>query len=126
MSHLSLVAGTGTKSSTSNTLEFKNKLSPSPTILVIEDNPDDLRVLANFIGDLGKVFFASTGEEGIRKAEAIKPDLVLLDIELPDIMGPAVFKFLQEQGDATVIFNPQQFERVLPHKSPCDREKKCR
>lgn len=89
-------------STTTKKTSAKNLLQP--TILVIEDNPDDLRVLSNYIGDLGKIVFASTGEEGIRMAEQTHPELILLDIELPDIMGPTVFKRLQGQSDAAVIF----------------------
>ncbi len=74
------------------------------TLLVIEDNPDDVRLLANFVGDLGRVVFASTGEEGIRMAGELRPDLILLDIELPDILGPAVFKRIQAKGESAVIF----------------------
>lgn len=76
-----------------------------PTILVIEDNPDDLRVLANFIRDLGTVVFASNGSDGVRMAKESKPDLILLDIELPDIIGPVVYKQIrQETPHVPVIF----------------------
>ncbi len=81
----------------------RNTQTNVPTILVIEDNPDDLRVLSNYIGDLGKIVFAGTGTEGMAMAEKVKPDLILLDIELPDILGPAVFKNLQSQGDETAV-----------------------
>ena len=80
-----------------------NSQAPA-TILVIEDNPDDLRLLSSCISDLGKVVFAPTGEEGIHMAEQLRPDVIVLDIELPDILGPVVFKRIQAQTGSAVIF----------------------
>lgn len=72
-------------------------------ILVIEDNPDDLRALAQFIGDLGKVTFATSGEDGLRQIAERMPDLVLLDIELPDIRGPEVFRQLRSAHETVPV-----------------------
>lgn len=81
------------------------KTNTKPKILVIEDNPDDLRVLANFIRDLGTVQFASNGKDGVRMAMETQPDLILLDIELPDIIGPVVYKQIRDaHSEVPVIF----------------------
>lgn len=74
------------------------------TILIVEDNPDDLRTLAGVIGDEAKILFASTGQQGLDMAHKHKPDLIMLDIELPDIPGPNVFKQLQQEGETAVMF----------------------
>jgi two-component system, cell cycle response regulator DivK len=57
-------------------------------VLVIEDNEKN-RYLISFIlkGAGYEVIEASTGEEGVSLAERTKPDLVLMDIQLPGIDG---------------------------------------
>ena len=78
-----------------------------PLILIIEDNPSDLRVLGNLVNHLGEVIFATSGESGLILAQHRKPDLILLDVELPDINGFKIcseLKKLQETEDSAVIF----------------------
>ena len=64
----------------------------SPTILVVEDSPD----LADSLYDLLEMndftpFIARNGREGAALALEKKPDLVILDIRLPDIDGYQVY-----------------------------------
>jgi diguanylate cyclase (GGDEF)-like protein len=76
-------------------------------ILIIEDNPSDLRVLGNLVNHLGEVIFATTGESGLILAQLRKPDLILLDVELPDINGLKIcseLKKLPETEDSAIIF----------------------
>jgi two-component system phosphate regulon response regulator PhoB len=69
-------------------------------ILVIEDEPDILQVLDYNLREKGhKVYLAANGEEGVKLAREKKPDLVLLDLMLPDIPGTTVCKTLK--GDPT-------------------------
>lgn len=65
-------------------------------ILLIEDNPQN-RYLADFLlKQRGhEVFPAETGTEGLRLAAQIKPDLILLDIQLPGMDGHAVARQLK-------------------------------
>jgi len=57
-------------------------------ILIIEDNEDNLYMI-KFILEQNNhdVIVARTGTEGIKTALNIKPDLILMDIQLPDING---------------------------------------
>ena len=67
-------------------------------ILVIEDETDIQQILDYNLREKGhKVFIAGKGEEGLRIAREKKPDLVLLDLMLPDIPGTEVCK--QLKGD---------------------------
>ena len=60
-------------------------------ILVIEDEPDIQQILDYNLREKGhKVFIAGKGEEGLRLAREKRPDLVLLDLMLPDIPGTEV------------------------------------
>lgn len=58
------------------------------TILVIDDNPSQLIVVQHLLQPLGfAVFTATNGAEGLAQAERCRPDLVLLDIQMPGCSG---------------------------------------
>ena len=57
-------------------------------ILVVEDEEDNRRIMNDMLTAAGyEVIMATTGEEGVAMAEAHLPDLILMDIRLPDIDG---------------------------------------
>ncbi|OLP19072.1 two-component system response regulator [Leptolyngbya sp. 'hensonii'] len=62
-------------------------------ILIVDDEAD-IRTVAQasleIMGDW-EVITAASGHEGIAKAETEKPDLILLDVMMPDIDGPTAF-----------------------------------
>ncbi len=65
-------------------------------ILIIEDEPDIQQILEYNLREKGhKVFIAGNGEEGLRIAHEKRPDLVLLDLMLPDVAGTEVCKALK-------------------------------
>jgi two-component system phosphate regulon response regulator PhoB len=65
-------------------------------VLVIEDDPDILEVLDYNLTEKGhKVTLTSKGMDGIRIAKDTRPDLVLLDLMLPDIPGTDVCKAIK-------------------------------
>ena len=58
------------------------------TILVIEDHEDNRRIMRDLLTSSGyEVIEAVTGEEGVIAAETYRPDLILMDVELPGIDG---------------------------------------
>ncbi|HSQ63471.1 MAG TPA: response regulator, partial [Polyangiaceae bacterium] len=65
-------------------------------VLVIEDNVDAAESLRDALElDLNTVAVAGTGREGIEKARAFKPDVVLCDIGLPEMDGYAVARAMR-------------------------------
>ena len=68
-------------------------------ILVIEDDVLDAEVIKKAIESEGEmeVETASTGEDGLKKALEFKPDLVTLDLILPDISGFEVCRRLKSE-----------------------------
>jgi CheY-like chemotaxis protein len=66
-------------------------------LLVVDDEPDAVLILARTLSARGyKVTTAETGRQAINLAKAEKPDLILLDILMPDIDGTQVAAALQE------------------------------
>ena len=60
----------------------------SKSILVIEDQEDSRRIMRDLLTSAGyHVIEAVTGEEGVTEAETHRPDLILMDIQLPDFDG---------------------------------------
>ena len=71
-----------------------------PTILVIEDEPDIRDVLEHCLTREGyQVMVAADGADGLKKAENHRPDLVLLDLMLPEIDGLEVCRRLKEMPE---------------------------
>lgn len=67
-------------------------------VLVIEDEPDLREVLQYNLAQAGhRPFSAATGEAGFKMALEVRPDLVLLDLMLPDIPGTTVAKSLRRE-----------------------------
>lgn len=69
---------------------------PAGTLLCVEDNELNMDLVEGLVADLPGVTLlkASTGSEGVRLAKQHKPDLVLLDMKLPDINGLQVVRDL--------------------------------
>jgi len=66
-------------------------------ILNIDDDESGRELLSRYLGKAGfKVIEAATGEEGLRLASEVKPELILLDIRLPDLDGFEVCRRLRE------------------------------
>ena len=72
-------------------------------ILIIEDEKALINNLSMALSDNYDILTAITGKEGLKKAQNETPDLILLDIMLPDIDGLQVFQTLQENDDTDGI-----------------------
>jgi two-component system KDP operon response regulator KdpE len=78
--------------------------APAPVVLVIEDEPQMRRFLRTSLQSQGyQVVEAATGREGLRHAAGHNPDLILLDLGLPDGDGLAVAKVLRTQRKTPII-----------------------
>src|SRR5512138_1998561 len=89
-------------------------------ILVIEDEPDLQKILAYNLRKEGyEVLQALDGSEGLRVARAQKPDMVLLDLMLPDLPGTEVCKALKAEAatrDIPILMltaKGEEIDRVL-------------
>jgi len=60
----------------------------SKKILVVEDQEDNRRIVRDLLNSVGfELIEAMTGHEGVRIAETSKPDLILMDIQMPEMDG---------------------------------------
>jgi len=72
---------------------------PGETILIIEDEPTMLRGLKdNFEFEGYRVITAEAGQEGLEAALNTRPDLILLDIMLPEINGYEICRLIRQEG----------------------------
>jgi two-component system, OmpR family, KDP operon response regulator KdpE len=80
-------------------------MSPSPvTLLVIDDEPQIRRVVRHVLeGDDARVLEAGSGREGIDLAAAERPDLIVLDLGLPDMTGAEVCRELRGWSTAPIV-----------------------
>ncbi len=74
-------------------------------ILIIEDDIDMLSFLGILLREAGyEVLPASSATHGLKLAETSRPDLVLLDIMMPDVDGWETCRRLREMGDMPIVF----------------------
>jgi two-component system KDP operon response regulator KdpE len=79
-------------------------MHPRPTVLVIDDEPQIRRVVRHALeADGARVLEAATGREGVDAAAAQRPDLIVLDLGLPDLPGLDVCRDLRAWSTAPVI-----------------------
>ena len=79
-------------------------MSQTSTILVIDDEPQIRKFLRISLASQGyKVLEAGTGTEGLSQAALNKPDLLVLDLGLPDMDGQDVLREFREWSKAPVV-----------------------
>ncbi len=95
----------------------------NPRVLCVEDSEPNFRLIENVLRDRPgtDLVWAETGEKGLEMARARTPQLVLLDLDLPDIHGSKVLERLQAQPETAhtpvIVISadatPSQIERML-------------
>lgn len=79
-------------------------MSTQPLVLVADDEPRITKLVSIVLSEEGfRVVTANSGEEALKKAEEIRPDIVLLDIVMPDFDGIEVMRQLRERRPVAVI-----------------------
>jgi len=73
------------------------------TLLLVDDEPVNLRVLNNTLKEDYHLIFAKSGTEALRLAEQEKPDMILLDIMMPGLSGKEVCSALKEDDELRKI-----------------------
>ncbi|WP_324770076.1 diguanylate cyclase [Pokkaliibacter plantistimulans] len=73
------------------------------TVLIVDDEKSNLKILSDLLRDDVRVILAKSGEQAIAKAEQYRPDLVLLDIVMPKMNGFDVIQHLKQQASTSTI-----------------------
>ena len=79
-----------------------------PTILVVDDGPDNLEVISGLLKDLYRIKVANSGTRALQIVSGgSKPDLILLDVMMPELSGHEVCARLKgnpETQDIPILF----------------------
>jgi two-component system, OmpR family, KDP operon response regulator KdpE len=79
-------------------------MSTQPLVLVADDEQRITKLVSMALTDEGfRVVTAAGGEEALAKAEEVRPDIVLLDIVMPDLDGIEVMRQIRERRSVPVI-----------------------
>ena len=68
-------------------------------ILIVDDDPGMVHALARTLLDMAQLHFAVRGDDALQKLAQHKPDLMLIDAELPDIGGMEVMRLMRATPD---------------------------
>lgn len=96
-------------------------------LLIVDDEPDIVDMLAyNFEQEKMNVFKAHSGKEALEQAKKYKPDIVLLDVMLPDFDGIEVcerMRKIEDLEDTIIIFlsaRGEDYSQVAGYKAGAD------
>lgn len=88
-------------------------------LLIVDDSDDARELLRDILKRAGHdVHTAATGVEAIKLTNEIQPDLVILDLDLPDIDGHAVARMVQRSAK-----KPVKLIALSGHSQPVDIER---
>ena len=73
------------------------------SVLIVEDSELSITVLTDILGETYTLHVARNGLEGIEMAKSVIPDLILLDIILPQMDGYEVIKVLKDAPETSAI-----------------------
>jgi putative two-component system response regulator len=86
-------------------------LTDLKTLLLVDDEPTNLQVLRNILSDHYRLLFAKDGQRALTLARSEQPDLILLDVMMPDLSGYEVCKTLKAEAQTQNI--PVMFVTAL-------------
>ena len=86
----------------------------TPQLLLVDDDPGMIQVMARALAGLGRLRFATSGEQALAQMQSLAPDVVLLDADMPGLDGFQVCERMQ--ADPALAEIPVIF--VTGHDSP--------
>lgn len=84
-----------------------------PTVLIIEDEPELVKVMRSYLEQAGfNVLTAYRGDSGLSTWEHKRPDLVILDLNLPGVDGLDIAREIRRKGDTPLIMVTARVEEA--------------
>jgi len=80
-----------------------NNAMDKSTLLIVDDQPDNIYLIAHLLADDYNILFTLSGAETLALLEKEKPDLILLDVMMQDMDGYEVCKRLKDNPDTAEI-----------------------
>jgi signal transduction histidine kinase len=74
-----------------------------PLVLIVEDNPEIARFVGSVLAPAYRIAIARDGEEGLRQAIALGPDLILSDVMMPRMSGDQLVRALRAREDLASV-----------------------
>ncbi len=82
-------------------------------VLIVDDEPDTLEILQALLSIEGyNIIIASTGEEGVKKAQTESPEVILMDINLPGIDGNEALRRIRQNNPLQSVIMLTAFATV--------------
>lgn len=78
-------------------------LSEKSKILIVDDEKSNLKILSEFLGADAEIMLAKSGRQALEKATQALPDIILLDVVMPDMDGFEVLKKLKASAGTRLI-----------------------
>jgi signal transduction histidine kinase len=75
----------------------------NPKLLIVDDEPDNIKVLSEVLRQDYEIFFATMGQKALEIVDSVMPDLILLDVVMPEMDGYQVCASLKENPAARNI-----------------------
>lgn len=73
-------------------------------ILCVDDDPEFLRILGRMLEEKGyEVYLAESGRRALEMLEEVSPDLILLDIMMPELDGWETLREMKKRGSTTPV-----------------------
>lgn len=66
---------------------MNTETTPLPRVLIVDDMASNIRVLSHILNEQAEIFFATSGVDALALAREKMPDLILLDVEMPNMDG---------------------------------------
>ncbi len=86
------------------TIDTRRQERKSPSVLVVEDDPFSQKLVRHALRDTGDIHLAATGREGLQALIKNAPDVVFLDIGLPDVTGLSILdEIFQADPNAFIV-----------------------
>ena len=77
---------------------------PGARLLIVDDKPQNLRLISDFLAERGfELMLTRSGAQALEKAQLAVPDLILLDVKMPDMDGFEVCRRLKAQSATATV-----------------------